>query len=466
MPKHGTALLTGLAAVSALAVGVTSAALLGSGASGSVATTSLPSAATVSDAGWLVLKTGTIDSVTLDKNMDGTAEATQTLASGSNCRLSTNGSLLGFLGKVGTGTANQASFGSDSIGVAEKKSGVSCYQIGAPSESLALSLGPNARGSVSGLWASSALLDVELKQGAQILATAKLDGVVTGYYELRSASSITSPKPLPAGVSGTVVTQCSNNADSGPDSGVGDNCRWPISAPSWTGGDSANFDSLTLQTLQGSFSLEGGGDGLVSGAQAGFPQRASFFEMVEPADGVLDCNGVTVTRDASGTAPEVTVRRLDNADSAQSCSNIPYTLSNDPGEARFLKPLDQQTTAQFVSDFVWTLPFTGSTTSLPPTIVDFEIPTAGTQTTIGWCPNPIYSGTITIDGITVPKLVGIADPLGPSVPDLDPDDGGASGPKQFACVGVQSASVVDGSPDTIKLVEQVYVLGDILFKKA
>ena len=68
--------------------------------------------------------------------------------------------------------------------------------------------------------------------------------------------------------------------------------------------------------------------------------------------------------------------------------------------------------------------------------VDFETPAPGTEVTLGWCPDPIYDGTITIGGVTVPKLVGISAPL--THGDLDDADG-----TQFACVGVQQARVVD-----------------------
>jgi hypothetical protein len=164
-----------------------------------------------------------------------------------------------------------------------------------------------------------------------------------------------------------------------------------------------------------------------------------------------------VTRQDSGNAPQVTVRRLDNASSEEDCADIPYTLRNEPAAARFLKPLESQTTAQFVADFVW-VRSVGATTALPATTVNFE--TGGGEIPIGWCPDPIYAGTIEIDGVTVPKLVGIASPLAASRPDLD----AASG-KQFACLGVQAARVVDGDTDSLRVVEQVYVLGDIRFTK-
>jgi hypothetical protein len=217
-----------------------------------------------------------------------------------------------------------------------------------------------------------------------------------------------------------------------------------------------------LAAVTGSFSLEGGSDG---GSSA-----ASVFHLVESPDEFLDCNGVTVTREGSGTTPQVTVRRLaTNASADEPCDTIPYTLGNAPSSARFLKPLVTQTTAQFVADFVWTASPTAGTTALPPTKVDFETGTSA-SVTIGWCPDPLYDGVITIGGVQVPKLVGIADPLNnPAAIDLDEFAG-----KQFACVGVQTARVIDNNPllvtgstdsDSVKIVEQIYVLGDIKFQR-
>ena len=174
------------------------------------------------------------------------------------------------------------------------------------------------------------------------------------------------------------------------------------------------------------------------------------------------------------------VRRLGNATTSGStttgCTDVPYTLSNDPSSARFLKPLDQQPTAQFVADFVWTLPYTATSTTLPATTLDFETPGTGSPATtgprtLGWCPNPSYDGTITkiIDPgtpsvpdddrtVTVPQLVGIANPLGQT--DMDEYPG-----VQFACVGSQSVQVVNTSASGLRVIEQVYVLGDAAWYK-
>lgn len=422
------------------------------------ADTTTPPAPQYIPTGVLSVTTGAVDRVALDTDLDGTAEKTQALGEAANCLLKTDESLLGIDGYVGTATTDVASFLANSIGVAEKKTGTSCYQAGAPAERLVLRLNPaNVRGALGALLASSAYLDVELKQGAEVLATARRGDAVVGRFELRSGSSITSPVPLPGGVTADAVFNCSTSADSGPDSGVNDNCRWPVSSPSWLGAnDDRYFDSLELRAVNGSFSLEGGADGAVPGPSpappAGYPTPSSFFELVTVSDGELGCQSATQTVSGSGAKPQVTVRRLDNANPAETCTLVPYTLANLDASARFLKPLDSQVTAQFVMDMVWTAPITAM--PLPVTRVDFESPDPRTDIPLGWCPDPVYQSGGT--------LVGIADPLtNPAAVDMDDALPG----KQFACVGTQSAQVVAGDPDTVTVTEQVYVLGDVFLRK-
>ena len=95
----------------------------------------------------------------------------------------------------GSFSPSLASYASGSLGVKEKKSGTSCYQVNAPSESLELGLGPGrcAPPSAPDAVATAAYLDVELKGSARILATARLGSTVVGTFELQSGSSIGKP---------------------------------------------------------------------------------------------------------------------------------------------------------------------------------------------------------------------------------------------------------------------------------
>lgn len=415
--------------------------------------------------------------VRFDSNKDGIAERTQSLATGANCYLSTTESLLRIDGAAPSiDGKDRASFLTGSIGVQEKNSGTgtSCYRVDSqsnPSKSEALTLSIKdgvgtdllPKGALGPLVATSAYLDVELKQSAQILATAKLGGNQVATFGLISG---TTTVPWPGGAPTGGVVTCANAADSGPDSGIGDNCRWPISVPSWLAAPGADYDSdniafdtLELKALNGSFSLEGGSDGAVPPVPSTLPltyQRASMFELGQLSMGDLAC-GDTTSILANGSSPGVTVDRLaTNADPSQTCVKVPYSLTNGSGYSRFLKPQDQQSTAQFVITMTWTVPASNGL-PLPATFADYETPAPGTQIKLGWCPDPIYSG---------PDLVGIGSPLtNPGVVDQDEVPG-----IQFSCIGNQQSVILQGgapglADDTVQVTEQIYVLGDIYLRK-
>ncbi len=437
--KSGVTALTAAIALSigAIPVAFTAPALLAAGEAQTIA------AASASTSPKLVLSTTPANkgSVTMYDSTGAQVGAAQALTA-TGCALQSSGSkLLNFTGLV-KATAKPPGFLKGSIGVAEKTSGTSCGRVDSPSEKLTLALGSDVIGSLGGpMLATAATLDLDLKGAARVTATATL-GDKSFTYLLQSGPS-----------SDPNVEQCIAGSDSGPDAGANDNCDWTIQLP-----EGEYFNKLELTAVAGSFALSGGADYGTATA----PAHVSTIQLFEDVDGVLACGAATIKRPASGTTPWVQVRRLDtNADPDEACSEIPYQLRNQPTEATFRKPLSSQTTAQFVADFVWSQPTSSETTTLNTTQVNFE--QGNGDVNIGWCPDPIYSGTIEIEGVTVPQLTGIADPLGQV--DLD----GTLDKVQFACVGVQTATVEDpattGDPETIKVIEQVYVLGDILMKK-
>ncbi|MEO7421952.1 MAG: hypothetical protein ABIU87_06105 [Ornithinibacter sp.] len=332
-----------------------------------------------------------------------------------------------------------ASYNNGSIGVKEKKSGTSCSQVNSANEQLRLSLGDGLQAMTSpSTRASSAYLDLELKQSARIVATLSLNGTQTGSYELQSGASVGLPTST-----GSPAFVCSAGADSGPDSGVNDNCRWPISMPSWTGADDGVFfDAITLKALSGSFSLEGGGDGIVLPQSPTSTPNASIIEVV---DGVIECGGKTRTEAANGDEPEVTVYRLDNADGSP-CSAVPYALSNSYAAARFLKPLGTQTSAQFIWDLTWLMPPTPGSSDLPDVTIDYEtgVPT---RVALGWCPDATYAPDGTFHGYDANQVAAL--------PDQDEYPG-----SQFACLIARHATSTALSPDKVQVHDLVYVLGD------
>ena len=396
---------------------------------------------------WLAVRTGSVSSITLN-TVDGQQGAAQTLAPAASCGVNLGpaaSQLLTLRGSTGGAFSESlASYASGSIGVKEKKSGTSCYQVGAPSESLELGVGSGLRTALGAdALASSAYLDVELKGSARILATARQGTTVVGTFELQSGTSV-GLSPL----STTTPFVCTGRADSGPDSGASDNCRWPISAPSWLGADDGiYFDTLTLKAVVGSFSVEGGADGSI---QPAAPLSTPSASILEIAADTVSCGGSTGTTLAVGAKPEVTVFRLDNVGPAP-CSAVPYNLSTADGSARFLKPLDVQPTAQFVWDLTSLFPSTTSTQVLPDVKIDYETPDAAGASplvTLGWCPDAdAVDDPALFPGYTAAQVATL----------LDQDDFIGT---QFACVISRTAKAVAGDPDQVSVRDLVYVYGD------
>jgi hypothetical protein len=322
--------------------------------------------------------------------------------------------------------------------VAEKKSGTSCYRVDSPNESLDLKLGGAFGGKAI---ATSAFLDLEMKQSARILATAKLGGATVGTFELQSGATV----GLPPLVTGTTPSTCTGSADSGPDSGTSDNCRWAISVPSWLGDDDGiNFDELVLSAANGSFSLEGGGDGSYSPAPLA-PGDASILEV---SDSTLGCNTKTTTITGDGTAPGVYVTRLGNTEGT--CQTIPYLLDSGAqgdgvGYAQFLKQLNTQTSAQFVWDVVWKVAQSAYPDGSLPTIkIDYESGSSLSPHTLDWCPGT--DGGSTFTGYSATQVATFS----------DQDDVYAG--TQFGCILSRDAhTLADG---TLSVHDRVYVYGD------
>lgn len=393
---------------------------------------------------WVAITTGATSSITLN-TASGQVGAAQTLSPGADCGIDQGAVASRFLTVSGATrssfTEGLASYQGGSIGVREKKSGTSCSQVNSPGEQLRLSLGAGVSGLVgSTAQASSAFLDLELKQSARIVATLSLAGVTQATHELQSGASVGLP-PLTS----TAPFVCSSSADSGPDSGVNDNCRWPISVPSWLGADdSVFFDTITLKAVNGAFSLEGGGDGTVLPQSPTSTPNASVIEVIE---GTITCGGQTRTEAASADEPQVTVSRLGNVGTT-SCAPVPYALSNASQAAQFLKPLDSQTSAQFVWDLVWRFPQQPGSTALPDLLIDYEVPAPGTTVDLGWCPDPAYGPG--------GQFLGYGEGLPASATDQEPDLDGV----QYACVISRDARSLDGDPDVVGAHDRVYVYGD------
>ena len=101
------------------------------------------------------------------------------------------------------------------------------------------------------------------------------------------AAAARSRAPTPVSPAPTAFQECNNPADSGPDSGVNNNCRWNISAPELgrPADDGVVFDRLELKAHKGSFSLMGGADGSYAPLRptSSAYQNSSVLEIVEGA---------------------------------------------------------------------------------------------------------------------------------------------------------------------------------------
>jgi hypothetical protein len=453
-PRLGVA-LAAAAAVGLLSVGLTAVHLPLPAGAGAEPTTELSPPPPYSST-WIAIDTRA-PAITLNDS-SGMVGPAQTLTEAANCGVDqgvAGSRYLTFEGSTNAGANNPSystdltSFSGGSLGVKEKKSGTSCSMVDATAEALRLTLGGGLGGTAV---ASSAYLDVELKQDAQILATLTTPSGGIEYFELRSGSTVDTPEPTGVTVPGGHVTVCNMPADSGPDSGVNDHCRWPISAPSWDtpSDDGIMFTSMTLRAVNGSFSLDGGSDGSVLPEAPLSTPTASIIELV---DGTLDCREATRTILADGDAPEVFVSRLDNADGSD-CSVVPYSLSSEPGLARFLKPLDTQTTAQFIWDITWALPERDAslqpTTALQDLRIDYE--TGEPDVTLAWCPVSGYAADGTFVGYT--QAPDGSWPAGIT-------DQSALDNMQFACIISRDAQPLFGSdPLKIRSHDRAYVLGD------
>lgn len=385
-------------AVAALALGA------GAGSTSTASAATNPGPSYVKS--WLALRTtvtgGSVNLVNADK----TLARSQVLGTGKACALTQGDGSLAVL--TSSPSAPGVGFSTGSIGVREKttSSGTSCSAVDASkAESLTLKLGTG----VNGLVAMSASLDIDLKQDARVLATASLStapGATPTYYELQSGSNIGQPALVP----GATVFTCNNPADSGPDSGVNNNCRWEISAPSWTrtkadgspglAEDSAVFDTLVLEARAGSFSVMGGADGPVVDPDYPLPgylgadsdpatndvsiTSASIFELV---DGAVSC-GETVKLVGSIAS---SWKRLDNFGSTPQdpCKAFPYSTRTGTDSvgafAEFTKPLDFQTRAQAL----WTTTFVvGGGAGTPPPPIRVYLDVFGSTTQLAFDPLP------------------------------------------------------------------------------
>lgn len=441
-------------------LGVLSGALVASGIAVGVAATSAPASAEPGVfKNVITIEPGTgFNAVSLYGDA-GTVTASQPLANPKgpdrSCNLTDDGSgTSGILtlsarykdssGTVQTG--NNVGLNGGSLGVAEKKSGTSCGQVEVlNAESMTLALTNQSAVAVA------ANFDIEVQKDVVVEAVTSLNGFATNETFVFSSGKNWN------GSTSTYQDGCQGSAtSSGANSNITDNCRWEIRGK--------KFDTIVLTAKNsGQFSLEGGADGLLTDAPAagsGYPQRASFIELQD----TLFCGESTFTLPLSGTAPQVTVRRLNNADPNQACTGFTYELTNTNAEVNFIKPFDTQTSVQFVMELVW--PITYTQADLPPVKFSFHDKngnlskdSSGNVIThvLDWCASPIIKQGA-IAGLTATEYAAAK-----TNPDFDMETGSGFPDPQFACVGPTTLQYKNDAPSS--WVQPIYILGDAFARR-
>jgi hypothetical protein len=410
--------------MAAAGVATLALALITGSAGSAVALDDPPTAPPSYAPSWLALTTSASSStVTLMPSAGSDPVPTQVLTERKGCELSTSPTLMGFTGDPALRRgATSAGMSNGRIGVRESTtaSGTSCSAVDSGGESLTLTLGSGVGGRV----AASASLDLDLKGNTRIHAIATHgDGPATT-FELRSGTAIDPAQPTgtaidPAEPTRGYIFNCVNNgsADSGSDNTTDNNCRWEISAPSWTSlaEDGVVFDTLELRALAGSFSLMGGAEGVVPGQLATTPPYlgaagASYFELV---DGVLDCSEGKnrATLSPTGPVPRSTWTRLGNLATgnpvATGCAPYPYSATTglddqDRPYAQFNKPLDFEPNAQAI----WETTFLYSGNAIPPVYMDLDGDDRGEfqlePCQASWYTSGTFVGPLTSDGVPNP----------------------------------------------------------------
>ncbi|HEX2153263.1 MAG TPA: hypothetical protein VHL52_04735 [Acidimicrobiia bacterium] len=215
--------------------------------------------------------------------VQGDALPDQPITVGANCIVSTNGSLASLQGRAG--------YHNQSLGIKTGGSqGVPCSRIDS-NEQLGITL-------VGVQPATAADFDLELKGDVHLQIIASLGGSQVGTFNVRSGSFVapgsTDDTTAPFTVVADPDADCRGASDSGPDSGINDNCRVTIDP-------GVPFDKVTFKPISGEVSLEGSGDFGNSSAQ-----NTIFYLQTEQWDGELACDDPAVSTESGGVEASIT----------------------------------------------------------------------------------------------------------------------------------------------------------------
>lgn len=389
----------------------------------------------------------------------GTAR-TETYGRGSRCALTQTGSDVLNFASSPSGADGTPGFGYGGIGVSSlnKRSGNACSQVNSDvdnsgtDEALTIQLNGAATTSVFGPGkAYGAQLDLEIKGNARLVITTSDSGTAGRTYTVYSGTAATGITP-----SATSIVCNSGASDTGPDSTSGDNCAVRFGAASVAAAVPADyFTSLTIEAQAGSFSLEGGSDWGAAAAS-----NRTVFRLATVPDGLINCpdDNHAEKLDPSYATWGIEVDRMANGDGTD-CIALPYALVTDGTSAKFLKPIDQQPTAQFVI----TLKHLG-TTANPPGIVQYDWEDGNGPKDLAKCGDAYYSGVQggSGDETDLALIVGGAEPVIDYVAlKANVADASSLAGYQHACVFAQTSQALDGG--SVLSIDYLYLTGDIKF---
>ncbi len=377
----------------------------------------------------------------------------QAISPSGKCGLSLGGpSALAVL--VPAGGSGSLGLGTDSIGVYNGASGVSCYRITAVvGESVRFGLGADV--SASPLIGANAFyrleLDIEVKQNAEFLLQILSGTAVTEQFRLRSGSSIVAGEGSAQPGSPDRIFNCGAASDSGPDSGARDNCRWIVNALG---------TQYRLIALQGEGSLEGGSD-FGTAAYA----NNSLAYLTKADIGALGCNSnqvpagtnTTTVGDGINTA-QCAVTRVDPTGLGGSCTTaVGYVFRASAGGAAAGCELNKNPGEQLAASLDILFPPEPSTALGAEPLTTIQFSTAVPGVLASFTPQRCI-------GTVVPDRNGeltIAEVL--SVPGFVPDIVPGTPQKDWACILNNGQEYV--APGQMKVRQTILFWGDIIFKR-
>jgi len=292
--------------------------------------------------------------------------------------------------------------------------------------------------------------DIEVKQNAEFLLQILTGTTVSDEFRLRSGTSIVAGEGSADPGSPDHIFNCGAASDSGPDSGLRDNCRWIVNALG-TG--------FRLIALQGEGSWEGGGD---FGADAYV--NNSLIYLTKGTIGAMGCNssqvpqgtGTPTIGDGTSTA-RCAVTRVDPTGLGGSCTTaIGYVFRSIYGANQGCE-INKVPSEQLAASIDITFPPEPSTAlgAEPLTTIQFATDVPGVF--VSFTPQRCI-GTVVPDRNGEPTIAEVlSDPT--FVPDIVP----STPQKDWACVLNNSQLYLgDGK---MQVVQKLAFWGDIIFKR-